>query len=141
VGFAFKQSELDAGKIRFVATSTAPFVTDFDFTLTDSSIRLWPSPQREGGLYANETTTTLEQRSFFGIDMRDNRIAVATRVLEFLRCGSETIHQEIIPFALRFVNKVPSVSESWTNVDAELTRYEAVQDTMYGCGDAVPKKL
>lgn len=64
VGFAFKQSELDAGKIRFVATSTAPFVTDFDFTLTDSSIRLWPSPQREGGLYANETTTTLEQRSF-----------------------------------------------------------------------------
>ncbi|MCA3105381.1 MAG: DUF4347 domain-containing protein [Rhodocyclaceae bacterium] len=64
VGFAFKQSELDAGKIRFVATSTAPFVTDFDFTLTDSSVRLWPSPQREGGLYANETTTTLEQRSF-----------------------------------------------------------------------------
>jgi VCBS repeat-containing protein len=64
VGFAFKQSELDAGKIRFIATSTGPFVTDFDFTLTDSSVRLWPAPQREGGLYANETTTTLEQRSF-----------------------------------------------------------------------------
>ena len=64
VGFAFKQSELDAGKIRFIATGTGPFVTDFDFTLTDSSTRLWPAPQREGGLYANETTTTLEQRSF-----------------------------------------------------------------------------
>lgn len=64
LGFTFKQSELDAGKIRFIATSTGPFVTDFDFTLTDSSVRLWPAPQREGGLYANETTTTLEQRSF-----------------------------------------------------------------------------
>ncbi|MCX7199171.1 MAG: DUF4347 domain-containing protein, partial [Proteobacteria bacterium] len=55
LGFTFKQSELDAGKIRFIATSTGPFVTDFDFTLTDSSVRLWPTPQREGGLYANET--------------------------------------------------------------------------------------
>ena len=64
VGFTFKQSELDARKIEFVATSTAPFDTDFKFTLTDSSIRLWPAPQREGGLYANDTTTTLEQCSF-----------------------------------------------------------------------------
>jgi len=63
-GFAFKQSELDAGKIRFVATDPVPFVTGFDFTLTDSSVRLWPAPQREGGLYANDTTTTLEQRTF-----------------------------------------------------------------------------
>jgi VCBS repeat-containing protein len=64
VGFTFTQADLNAGKISFVATTTASFVDAFDFTVRDGAYRLLPAPQREGGIYADQTTTTLQTLTF-----------------------------------------------------------------------------
>lgn len=71
IGFTFTQADVDAGKLGFVATTTSSFVTGFNFTVTDGAYRLFPAPNREGGIYADNVTTTLATSTFV-IDYRGN---------------------------------------------------------------------
>jgi large repetitive protein len=63
----FTEADIQAGRIRYVfyaETGDTTTLTDkFDFTVRDGAIRAWPTP-REGGIYANDTTTTLQVNSF-----------------------------------------------------------------------------
>ncbi len=56
-GSTFTQADIDSGRLRYVAVSTADRTDSFTFTVKDGARRLYPAPQREGGIYQADDVT------------------------------------------------------------------------------------